>query len=328
MVTLMAGLAACEPEKPPEGNGNLKALYIKSPAYFVAASLWTRVEIPNRRVFLPEGERPNAPLQEDTWDFEGTTLEINSPPGFAFEVSSVTSTDPSPEAQDFRTRNEAGGGFIIRVHCDGVPNVPHQVWLWVRHGETVRYHDSFDITCHRASRMEVEGLANGRYFVGGRALVDVTLTTASTLGQTRIWGENLMVTDRSGLLRVEPFLSNPYRQVMLMQVVTPGTGPELAFQNLTYKPAIEAVVDEGWTVELGPAQPLPDSPNGQLWQLPVKARGSDGGELKGLYGCTWDITLQEGPTYQESGCQPTVRTGAPARACVTVEGRRACRDYI
>src|SRR6185503_10832514 len=148
MVMVTAGLAACGPERPPEGNGNQKVLYIKSPAYLVAASLWTRVEIPNRRLFLPEGERPNAPLQVDTWDFEGTTLELDSPPGFSFEVSSVTEADSSAEALDFRARNDAGGGFIVRVRCGAVPNVAHEVWLWVRQGETVRYHDSFDITCH------------------------------------------------------------------------------------------------------------------------------------------------------------------------------------
>jgi hypothetical protein len=328
MVALLSGLAACGEERKPEGTGNQKVLYVKYPGYLPVAGLWTRIEIPNRRVYLPEGERPNADLQVATWDFEGTTLELDSPPGFQFEVKQVTESDMSEEAQDFRARNEAAGGFIVRMHCNAVPNAAHELWVWVKHGDTVRYHDSFDMTCHRATRVEVSGLADGRYFVGGRTLVDVTLTSPSSLGSTRVWGEGLSLTDRKGIIEAEIFLANPHRQVLLLTMARPGTGPELAFQNLTYKPVLEAVEDPGWKLELGPAQLKPDGTSAPPWTLPVTARGTDGSELKGLYGCAWDITMRDNSTYQETGCQPTLRNGPPARACVKAHGRSVCRDYL
>jgi hypothetical protein len=328
VVALVLGVAACGEERAPVGNGNQKVLYIKYPGYLPAAGLWTRVEIPNRRLYLPEGERPTADLREALWDFEGTTLELDSPPGFKFEVIPVTESDMSAEAQDFRARNEAGSGFIVRVLCNAVPNAAHEVWAWVKQGDTVRYHDSFDMTCHRVTRIDVAGLADGRYFVGGKAQVDLTLMSPSALGSARVWGEDLTLTDRKGIISVETFLANPHRQVLLLTMAAPGTGPELAFQNITYKPVLEAVEDPGWKLELGPAQLKPDGTGSPPWELPLTARGTDGSELKGLYGCTWDITLREGLTYQETGCQPTVRSAPPARACVTANGRSVCRDYI
>jgi hypothetical protein len=327
MILLLSGLAACGDERPPEGNGNQKVLYIKYPGYLPAAGLWTRIEIPNRRVYLPEGERPTADRKVATWDFEGTTLELDSPPGFQFEVIPVMESDSSAVAQDFRDRNEAAGGFIVRVKCGAVPNVAHELFAWVRAGTQVRYHDTFDMTCHRVTRLEVTGLADGRYFVGGKSLADITLTAPSALGSARVWGEDLTVTDRTGLFRVDTYLPNPHRQVVLLEALKPGSAPELAFQNLTYKPVIETVLDEGWKLELGPAQAKSDGTTTPQWLLPLVARGSDGSELKGLYGCAWDITLRDGTTYQDTNCQPTVRNGSPVRACVKAHGRTACRDY-
>ncbi|HEX8706305.1 MAG TPA: hypothetical protein VF815_46145 [Myxococcaceae bacterium] len=327
MFMLLSGLAACGEERPPEGNGNQKVLYIKYPTYLPAAGLWTRIEIPNRRVYLPEGERPNADKQVAFWDFEGATLELDAPPGFEFEVIPVRDSDSSAEAQDFRTRNQADAGFIVRVKCGAVPNASHELFAWVREGGRVRYHDTFDMTCHRVTRLEVEGLADGRYFVGGKSLADITLTAPSALGSARVWGEDLTVTDRRGAFRVDTFLPNPHRQVVLLEAVKPGTVPELAFQNLLYKPAIEVVQDDGWKIELGPAQPKSDGGTAQQWILPLLARGSDGGELKGLYGCAWNITLRDGSTYEATGCQPRETPGNPSRACVTANGRTGCRDY-
>lgn len=327
IVMLLSGLLACGGERPPEGNGHQGVLYVKYPPYQAAAGLWTRVEIPNRRVYLPEGARPNADREVALWDFEDARLELDAPPGFSFEVIPVTEEDSSAAAQDFRARNEAAGGFIVRVRCGAVPNAAHLIYAWVKQGDVVRYHDTFDITCHRATRLEVTGLTEGRYFVGGKSLADVILTSPSALGSTRVWGEDLALTDRTGTLRVDTFLSNPHRQVVLVEAVQAGTAPELAFQNLVYKPVIEAVQDDGWTLELGPAQSTSDG-TAPEWQLPLLARGTDGADLKGLYGCTWNITLRDGSTYQDSTtCQPTVRTGIPVRACVTAHERTQCRDY-
>lgn len=328
MAMLLSGLTACGDERPPEGNGNQKVLYIKYPAYLPAAGLWTRVEIPNRRVYLPEGERPTADLEVATWDFAGATLELDAPPGFSFEVIPVTEEDSSATAQDFRARHEAAGGFIVRVRCGAVPNAAHQIYAWVRQGDTLRYHDTFDITCHRVTRMEVTGLAEGRYFVGGKSLADVVLSSPSSLGLTRVWGEDLTLTDRTGTFRVDTYLSNPHRQVVLLEAQQVGTAPELMFQNLVYKPIIEAVQDDGWKLELGPAQPASDgTTTTQRWLLPLTARGTSGESLRGLFGCAWNITLRDGTTYQDSSCQPTVLGVTPARACVTAHERTACRDY-
>ncbi len=327
VVMLLSGLAACGEERPPEGNGNQKVLYVKYPSYLPAAGLWTRIEIPNRRVYLPAGERPTADKVVAYWDFEGTTLELDAPPGFEFEVIPVRDEDSSAEAQDFRERNEAAGGFIVRVKCGAVPNAAHELFAWVREDGTLRYHDTFDMTCHRVTRLEVEGLADGRYFVGGKSLADITLTAPSALGSARVWGEDLTVTDRTGTFRVDTFLPNPHRQVVLLEAVKAGSAPELAFQNLRYKPVIEAVQDDGWKVELGPAQPKSDGGTVQQWLLPAVARGSDGGELRGLYGCDWDITLRDGSTYEATGCQPPVVSSLPSRACMTANGRTGCRSY-
>ena len=328
MVLLLSGLAACGEESPPEGNGNQKVLYIKYPNYLPAAGLWTRIEIPNRRVYLPSGARPNADMKVATWDFEGATLELDSPPGFEFEVIPVRESDSSAEALDFRARNEAAGGFIVRLKCGGLPNVTHELFAWVREGGTVRYHDTFDMTCHRVTRLEVAGLADGRYFVGGKSLADVTLTAPSALGFAKVWGEDITLTDRTGIFRIDTYLPNPHRQVVLLEAVKAGSAPELAFQNIVYKPVIETVLDDGWKLELGPARILSDGTTTQQWLLPAVARGTDGSELKGLYGCSWNITMRDGTTYQETGCQPTVSNGNPVRACVAAHGRTVCRDYI
>ncbi|MDY7226274.1 hypothetical protein [Hyalangium rubrum] len=323
---LAVGLVACG-EEPQGTGGQLQALYIHPPGYMVAAGLWTRVEIPDRRYF-PIGANRSSATRTASWDFNDTTLEIDAPTGFDFEVSSVTNSD-SEEAQDFRERHDAGG-FILRTMCNAEAGFPHDIHLRVKKGAEVRYEDIFTLTCHNPTRLRLLGLTPGRYMVGGRVLTEVRLTVTTALGPTPLGGEGLALTDRKGLLQIESSSQVARTHIALLEVVAPGSEPEISFENVRSRLPMEtvAVEQDAWRLELGAAQPDTEGPNVNWWTLPVQAFDAKG-ELFGLHTCSWEITTVGGTTLKMSGCLATVRgPSAPARACVKTMGKDVCRDYL
>ncbi len=234
----------------------------------------------------------------------------------------------SEEARDFRERHESGG-FLLRAPCNAAPDVFHEVRLRVVADGQVRYEDAFDIMCRQATRLRLPRLTPGRYFVGGRVLAEVIASVSTALGPTPLGGEGLMLSDRRGLLRIEPFSHGPQNHIALLEVIAPGSGPELLFQDLTLRLPLETVEDPEWRLELVSPQPDREPPNSSRWALSARVIGSDGGELYGLHGCSWLITLPDDSTLQHQGCLAFVRTPAPPlRACVSALGRTACRDYL
>ncbi len=76
LAVLSAGLLACG--EAPRGTGKHGALFLHLPSYLVASGLWTRIEIPDRR-YYPDGATRSYHSRQDSWNFEGATLEIDAP---------------------------------------------------------------------------------------------------------------------------------------------------------------------------------------------------------------------------------------------------------
>jgi hypothetical protein len=86
---------------------------------------------------------------------------------------------------------------------------------------------------------------------------------------------------------------------------------------------MEAVLDEGWSLELGTWQGPPGLDYAER-TLDAVARGSDGAELRGLQHCVWTTDVR-GTESQDEGCRLHL-WGPPAVSdvCVTAYGRTTC----
>jgi len=313
----MAVLAGCEPR----GTGKHGELYLQS-SEEAASGLYTTVRINDLRTW-PEHIDPLEADRVERWDFKGTRLEVRAPAGFEFEIT-------LEEAQ----AHYLPGGYRLRTRCDAEPGRAHEVRVRVMAGGEVRYEDAFELTCHEPTRLELLELEHpyaapgqpgvGRYFVGGALEAEIALFANTPRGEVRVGGEGLVLTDSRGILRMGAPESHPHRvSGQLLKVVAAGMGPELSYRGASLRLPMEAVLDEGWSLELGTWQGPPGLDYAER-TLDAVARGSDGAELRGLQRCVWTTDVR-GTERQDDGCRLHL-WGPPAVSdvCVTAYGRTTC----
>ncbi|HEX5751585.1 MAG TPA: hypothetical protein VFZ09_35515 [Archangium sp.] len=318
LIAWMAVVAGCEE---PRGTGKHGELYLHS-SEEVASGLYTTVRLNDLRTW-PEHIDPMEADRVERWDFKGTTLEVQAPPGFDFEVS----REESPARY-------LPGGYRLRTRCDAEPGRAHEVRVRVMAGSEVRYEDAFELTCLEPTRLELLELEHpyaapgqpgvGRYFVGGAIEASIALFADTPRGEVRVGGEGLVLTDIRGILRMGEPERHPRRNSgQILEVVAPGTGPELSYRGASLRLPMEAVLDEGWSLELGTWQGPPGLDYAER-TLDAWARGSDGSELHGLQRCVWTDAVA-GTLMQDDGCRLHL-WGPPAVSgvCVTAYGRTTC----
>jgi hypothetical protein len=314
----MGVLAGCGE---PRGTGKHGELYLHS-SEEVASGLYTSIRINDLRTW-PEHIDPMEADRVERWDFKGTTLDIQAPPGFDFEIT----LKQAPA-------NYLTGGYELRTRCDAEPGRAHEVRVRVMAGGEVRYEDAFELTCLEPTRLELLELdhpyaapgqpGEGRYFVGGAIEADIALFAHTPRGEVRVGGEGLVLTDSRGILRMGAPEYHPRRMSgQRLEVAAAGTEPELSYRGASLRLPMEAVLDEGWRLELGTWQ----GPAGLDYAkraLDAVARGSDGSELRGLQRCVWTTDVP-GTATQDDGCR-LVLWGPPAVSdvCVTAYGRTTC----
>ncbi|REG22928.1 hypothetical protein ATI61_118133 [Archangium gephyra] len=314
----MTVLAGCEE---PRGTGKDGELYVLSSGE-VASGLYTTVRINDWRTW-PEHSDPVDSDRLERWDFKGTTLEVQAPPGFDFEIT----LHQAPA-------NYLQGGYRLRTRCDAEPGRAHEVRVRVMAGSEVRYEDAFELTCLEPTRLELVELVHpyaapgrpgeGRYFVGGAIEAGIALFADTPRGEVWVGGEGLVLTDSRGILRMgEPEHHVRRNSGQILEVAAPGTEPELSFRGASLRLPMEAVLDEGWSLELGTWQGPPGLDYAER-TLDAWARGSDGSELRGLQRCAW-TTEVPGTEMQDEGCRLHL-WGPPAVSgvCVTAYGRTTC----
>lgn len=328
---LVAGLIGCGDE--PRGTGLRKVLYLHGSYEAVASGLEARVEVPGSRYF-PEGAHPPDVLDGDHWDFKDATLEVDAPEGLAFEVLPPTG-DPT-----FFTRHATNQGFILSASCDAAPGVPHEVRLRVRGPEGVRYEDAFQVTCHRASRMEARQwdeasyqwvpMVPGRTMVGGRLRAKLLLFADTAGGAVPLSGNSAgeAPTLRQDILRIDASSSRGWTHGSFdatFEATAPGAGPELVFRDVSLAMPLESVTDEAWRLVQAPPESSGDII--KRWRFQAHARDAEGSTLLGLHDCSWRFDWASGVTYEERGCDLSLGENLPRRACVTALGKTDCRDF-
>jgi hypothetical protein len=312
----MAALTGCGEAR---GTGKEGELYIRKQGIELASGLFTTIRIDDLRTW-PENNDPLEAERVERWDFAGTTLRVLAPAGFDFEITRVEAPFEG-----------VPGGYRLRTRCDGEPGVAHEVRVQVMSSERIRYEDAFELTCFEPTRLDLVELRHpyaapgqpgvGRYFVGGAIEADILLYADTPQGEKAVGGEGLELTDSRGLLRMgapQPKLRRNTGSIL--EIVAPGTGPELSYRGASLRLPMEAVQDEGWRLELGAWQ-IPDD-----WErtLDAIARGSDGSVLLGLQSCVWQTGLTQ-PETQDDGCRLHLWGGQnPPKVCVTAYGRTAC----
>jgi hypothetical protein len=316
----LAVLAGCGESR---GTGKHGELYIRFPRVAVASGLTTTIRIDDLRTW-PENADPVDAERVERWDFKGTTLEVQSPTGFDFEITFKETT-----------ASWWAGGYQLRTRCDAEPGIAHEIRVRVMAEGKVRHEDAFELTCYEPTRLEMRELEHpyaapgepgvGRYFVGGAIEAEVLLYADTPQGVVPVSGEGLVLTDSKGILRTgEPQQQSVRNAGFILEVVAPGVGPELFYRGASLRLFMEAVRDDGWRLELGTWQgPPPEQGYAQRF-LDAIARGSDGSELRGLQRCFW-TTQELGVGNQDAGCRLRL-WGAPAVSdvCVTAYGRTTC----
>jgi hypothetical protein len=328
---LVAGLAGCGVEAPgePRGTGLNKVLYLRGAYSAVAAGLKARVEVPGRRYF-PEHVDPVDAKEEDVWDFQDATLEVEAPEGLAFEVQRAGNDT------GFRARHGTYEGFILLASCNAAPGVEHEVRLRVKAPEGVRYEDAFHVTCHQPTRMETQlqdevsqqwvPLASQRSMVGGKLRLKVELIADKPGEQVRLSGEGrASLTERHGLLRIPSAGWSQGSFSGMFEVAAPGSGPELVFGGLSAQLPLEAVADDGWQLAHAPVESSGPEVY-RSWTFQARALDAVGQELLGLHGCSWRLEWGPGATHEGTGCRFSHSGNRPSRACVTALGRTSCQD--
>ena len=316
----LALLAGCGE---PRGTGKHGELYIRLPPSEVAAGLTAAIRIDDLRTW-PENADPVEGGRVERWDLKGTTLEVQAPAGFDFEISFKEAAV-----------SYAVGGYRLLTRCDAEPGIAHEIRVRVMAEGKVRYEDAFELTCYEPTRLELRELEHpyaapgepgvGRYFVGGAIEATVLLYADTPQGVLPVSGGGLVLTDSKGILRMgEPQHPSIRNAGTILDVAAPGFGPELAYRGASLRLSMEAVRDDGWSLELGAWQgPPPEQGYAQRF-LDAIARGSDGSELRGLQRCFW-TTQELGVGNQDAGCRLRL-WGAPATSdvCVTAYGRTTC----
>jgi hypothetical protein len=118
----------------PRGTGKHGELYIQAPATAVAGVV-TTVSINDLRTW-PENSDPVDSERVERWDFKGTTLDVQAPEGFDFEIS----YKEAPASYMV-------GGYKLQTRCNAEPGIAHEIRLRVMAGDEVRYEDAFALTC-------------------------------------------------------------------------------------------------------------------------------------------------------------------------------------
>ncbi len=316
-------LTGCGGEEAPRGRGGkLGQLHLRMPGTPTAAGLSTSVLVAE---LLCKGD-PDEGAPCDRWDFEGTTVEVEGPPGFTFET-----TRRLPKTPSSYERQHAG--HVIRIGCGAEPDVSHDIRVRVMAGDVQRYEDVFTLRCHEPTGLRVEprntsggGMAvtlEGRFLLGGRLTANLTLT-ATVNGQpdVALGGEGLRVEDAKGLLRQREASSG-------FDLVAAGQSPVLGYRNASVTlPLLEVVDTSAWTLALSAWSTSglsPENPN--EWRIRAQALAQDGTELKGLDGCDWRVTLARGDVEQRIGACTLSSSLRPQEACVRLGNQSVCRSY-
>jgi hypothetical protein len=118
----------------PRGTGKRGELYIRAPETALA-DFNTIIRIDDLRTW-PENSDPVDADRVERWDFKGTTLEVQAPEGFNFEIG----YKEAPASYMV-------GGYQLHTRCNAEPGIAHEVRVRVMAGSKVRYEDAFDLTC-------------------------------------------------------------------------------------------------------------------------------------------------------------------------------------
>lgn len=135
----LAVLAGCGESR---GTGKHGELYIRLPRVAVASGLTTTIRIDDLRTWPENGDLVDAERVE-RWNFKDTTLEVQAPTGFDFELT-------------FRESAFSywAGGYELRTRCDAEPGIAHEIRVRVMAEGKARYEDAFALTCYEPTRLE------------------------------------------------------------------------------------------------------------------------------------------------------------------------------
>lgn len=269
---------------------------------------------------------PGVDCSKEVWSFEGTTLEVDAPPGF--EVLATGLRDD----------------YWFSVRCVKAPATrTAELAVRVKDAKGVRYHGTVDIACAPVSKLAViklsigdnarpgftepvdaEDLKAGDILVPVDAEIDTELTLRDADGTDLYgWGRALESADGAFVLadpEQPPIPPGGVQTGPVLRSNHPGTEPTLRVGARTLALPVRAVADSDWTLGLD----WSSDEHGTH----VDARGllGSGARVYGLTNCRVTFTDAKGEQPAQTGsCKQYWLVPNVRKVCVSTRGKELCR---
>ncbi|HVE81672.1 MAG TPA: hypothetical protein VND93_02445 [Myxococcales bacterium] len=297
------------------GKNKVLNLFVPQDA---ARGLQTEVELAPR--VLAMFENPFALPTRDPnscFDFDGAEIQVSLPEALQSPPATVDREIPDVIS------------IGIRFTCGAQTEDAQEVTVRVVAGDTVRYEDAFDITCHAVARASAEPVAVSRplqgnaFVVGGLLHAQLTLVAADS-GPLR--GVGAVPVD--DMLVAVPHVS--FSDPETFRVAKPGQSPMLRIGSFLSELPVVLVPDDAWTFQQD--TPRPGETQG-VFQFSAWPKTAGGARLNGVEECQWTaFTATDSEVLADTLCDIVHSTTLPGvnrfitRMCAEALGREACVD--
>ncbi|MBX5483459.1 MAG: hypothetical protein IRZ16_16680 [Myxococcaceae bacterium] len=299
---------------------------IVSPRQPLAEGLFSTFRVLHSADDCRKLDLPGIDCTVNVWNFEGTTLEVDAPPGFEVIAQGMTRD------------------YWFAVRCNDAPatgKAPLVVRVKDAHG-SLRYEGRTEIACARATQVELTELwagDNGR--PGFERKVDLSTAPANGIPvpvnatlRTKIqareasghelfgWGRTLVSADDAFVLEHEERTPTEPNSVLSDPVLVSratGSAPVLQVGSAQLRVPVRAVADAEW--KLG----LRWSTDEHGTHVIAEGKLSDSTLVQGLTDCAVTIYDAQGPQPTQTGdCIQFWLVPNAKKVCVRTRGKEIC----